>query len=294
MARPQKNNCDYFPHDNDMRNHLKVRAIRNRFINGYAIWSMLLEYLTGSDGNTFEKTSLQMELLSGDFGVSVAEISDVVDYCVKLELLFEKDGWIYSESLNERLAPVYEKRGKSKQLSSKQQRVDGKFCNINTVSTVVSVAETPQIKVNKRKEKKNIEYKNILLSEIDISDFPEIDNNHLLIAKEFQNLFRQNLINAGAATLNIDKAKGTWIDDVRLIFKDGYTIDDIRAVYKFLQTDDFWKKNILSTSKLREKFDKLKLSIKHGANRKNNTAIPSEQEQWEYAAVIAKHFPNPQ
>lgn len=32
----------------------------------------------------------------------------------------------------------------------------------------------------------------------------------------------------------------------------------------------------------------------NGANRKNNTAIPSEQEQWEYAAVIAKHFPGTQ
>lgn len=149
MARPQKNNCDYFPHDNDMRNHVKVRAIRNKFTNGYAIWSMLLEYLTGSDGNTFEKTPLQMELLSGDFGVSVTEISDVVDYCIRLEMLFEKDGWIYSESLNERLSPVYEKRGKSKQLSAKQKRENGKFAGNNADNTVVSVTETPQIKLNK-------------------------------------------------------------------------------------------------------------------------------------------------
>lgn len=290
MARPQKNNCDYFPHDNDMRNHVKVRAIRNKFANGYAIWSMLLEFLTGSDGNTFEKTPLQMELLSGDFGVSVTEMSDVVDYCIKLELLFEKDGWIYSESLNERLAPVYEKRGKSKQLSAKQQRVNGKFAGNNTDSTGVSAAETPQIKVNKIKEKDSKEYKKVLLSEIEISDFPEIDNNHLLIAKEFQNLFRQNLIDAGAATINVDKAKGTWIDDVRLIYKDGYTLEDIRAVYKFLQTNDFWKKNILSTSKLREKFDKLKLEIKHGTGRKNYSAVPSEQEQLELSAVVYKHF----
>lgn len=157
MARPPKNNCDYFPHDNGMRNHVKVKAIRNKFPNGYAIWSMLLEFLTGSDGNTFEKTPLQMELLSGDFGVSVTEMSDVVDYCIKLELLFEKDGWIYSESLNERLAPVYEKRGKSKELSAKQQRMNGKFTGNKADSTVVSVTEIPQNKVNKKKLKKSTE-----------------------------------------------------------------------------------------------------------------------------------------
>ena len=27
MPRPTKNNCAYFPHDNDMRNHAKVKSI---------------------------------------------------------------------------------------------------------------------------------------------------------------------------------------------------------------------------------------------------------------------------
>ena len=41
MARPKKNYCDYFPHDRDMRNHRKVKAIRTKFGPiGYAIWSM--------------------------------------------------------------------------------------------------------------------------------------------------------------------------------------------------------------------------------------------------------------
>ena len=55
MARPKKNYCDYFPHDRDMRNHRKVKAIRTKFGPiGYAIWSMTLEYLTGIDGNVFD------------------------------------------------------------------------------------------------------------------------------------------------------------------------------------------------------------------------------------------------
>jgi hypothetical protein len=110
MARPIKNNCDYFPHDAGMRNHKKVKAIRSKFgMNGYGIWSMLLEHLTGSDGNVFPYTDLEFELMSGDFGVSATEIRSVVDYCIIMEMLFNVDGFIKSDSLDERLAPVYEK-----------------------------------------------------------------------------------------------------------------------------------------------------------------------------------------
>lgn len=155
MARPIKNYCDYFPHDRDMRNHRKIKAIRTKFgIEGYAIWSMLLEYLTGIDGNVFEYSESEFELIGGDFGVSVETIRLVVDYCLKLELLFLKEGFVNSESLDERLKPVYIKRGISKSNSQKQQRKDGKFSNNNAVNNGVSVAEIPQSKVNKSKEDK--------------------------------------------------------------------------------------------------------------------------------------------
>lgn len=148
MARPIKNFCDYFTHDRDMRNHKKVKAVRTKFgLIGYAIWNMILETLTGSDGNVLEYSDLEFELLSGDYGVSGAEIRSVVDYCVSLEMLFIKDGFFHSESLDERLAPVYEKRQIQKSKSSKQRRVHGKFVSDNTVESVVSAAETPYSKV---------------------------------------------------------------------------------------------------------------------------------------------------
>mgnify|MGYP007100049128 CR=1 FL=1 len=167
MARPIKNYCDYFPHDRDMRNHRKVKAIRTKYgIIGYAIWSMILEYLTGIDGNVFEYSDVEFELMAGDFGVSATEIRDVIDYCIKLEMIFLNNGFISSESLDERLKPVYEKRGKSKDNSKKQQRLNGKFVNSNVVSNGVSVTEMPQSKVNKSKVNKKIKYRdNISLLE---------------------------------------------------------------------------------------------------------------------------------
>jgi hypothetical protein len=153
MGRLNKNNCDYFSHDNNMRNHRKVKTLRQKFTNGYSFWCMFLEFLTGADGNVFENSDLELEMLSGDFGITVTEISDIINYCIRIELLFEKDGFIYSESLNDRLTPVYKKRGVAKELSKKQQRNNGKFCNNNTDVSDITVTEKPQSKVKESKVK---------------------------------------------------------------------------------------------------------------------------------------------
>lgn len=158
MARPAKNYCEYFSHDRDMRNHRKIKAIRTKFgVNGYGIWCMLLEYLTGLDGNVFAYSDVEIELMAGDFGVSVTEIRNVVDYCLKLELLFMKDGFINSESLDERLKSVYEKRSVAKTRSKQQDRINGKFTGKNTDSVGVSVTEMPQSKVKESKVNNTVE-----------------------------------------------------------------------------------------------------------------------------------------
>lgn len=54
-----------------------------------------------------------------------------------------------------------------------------------------------------------------------------------------------------------------WIQECRLLREaDGRTPDEIEAVIRFSQTDPFWKSNILSMGKLREKWDRLWLKAK--------------------------------
>lgn len=155
MPKPIKNYCDYFSHDRDMRNHRKIKAIRTKFgLNGYAIWCMILEYLTGADGNVFEYSDVEIELMAGDFGVPSGDLKAVIDYCLSpLELLFQKEGFIRSESLDERLRPVYEKRGREKQKSGKQHRDGGKFAVDNAVTHGKTTADGTQKKVKEKKVK---------------------------------------------------------------------------------------------------------------------------------------------
>jgi len=53
-----------------------------------------------------------------------------------------------------------------------------------------------------------------------------------------------------------------WANDIRLMREaDKRTPDEIRQVFLWANADDFWRKNILSPAKLREKFDDLTLRM---------------------------------
>lgn len=152
MGRYSKEYCDYFSHDRDMRNHRKVKAIRNKFgITGYGVWNMILELLTGSKGNKFIDSEAEIEIISGDFGISATEMREIVDYCIYLGLLRSGNGEIWSESLNDRLKPVFEKREAAKHKSEQQSRNGGKFTSNKTETVGISAPEKPQSKVKESK-----------------------------------------------------------------------------------------------------------------------------------------------
>ena len=238
MARPQKNNCDYFSHDNEMRNHRKIKSIRNKFgITGYAVWCMFLEYLTGADGNVFENSPIEFELLAGDFCISVTEINDILNYALKIELLFQKDGFIFSESLNKRLEPVYLKRGKSKEISEKQKRVLGKFATNNSVPTEVSVTETPQSKVN---ESKVNESKLNLFVETSSTENKNDGDDEKTIALPLTKIKVKK--DPSSYSLCIDMYNNFIIKEVGIPAKiDGQEGKAMKAIIKYLETVSFDK-----------------------------------------------------
>ena len=62
----------------------------------------------------------------------------------------------------------------------------------------------------------------------------------------------------------------TWANTIRLMREsDGHTHNDIMNLFRFANSDSFWKSNILSPAKLREKWDVL--TIKRG-----DTSAPTE------------------
>ena len=113
MARPRKNNAEYFPHVANMRDDLRIKAIRRKFSHtGYAVWNYLLETLTNSDFFEIVWDDVTIELLAADYGVAVELLNEMVDYFVKIELLRLDDNKLYSPSHCQRLTPLIDERNR--------------------------------------------------------------------------------------------------------------------------------------------------------------------------------------
>ncbi len=111
MARPQKNNLDYFSHDCDMRNDLKIKALRRKFGHkGYSIYVMMLEHLGNCDYLQYEWNETTIELLTPDFDVDAVELIEIIEYAVKLKLLQIEEGYIYNQKFYERNSEILNKR----------------------------------------------------------------------------------------------------------------------------------------------------------------------------------------
>ncbi len=102
--------------------------------------------------------------------------------------------------------------------------------------------------------------KKILLSDVDINTLSEQDRIYFKIAIGFRDLFINNKKALGVNDFK-DQENATYkgyVDPIRLAFtEDKKTEEDFRKVYVFLMNNEFWMKNIMSTSKLREKMSDL-------------------------------------
>lgn len=152
MARPKKDNADYFSHDADMRNDPRVKALRRKFgLEGYAIWNMILEVLTDSDHFEYEWTELNIELLAGDFDIDPDLLEEVISYCQTIKLLEKEDGLIYSSKMKERFESLLNKRNRDRKGSKPKKPTT------ETPKEIVSDDENPQSKVKESKVKESKE-----------------------------------------------------------------------------------------------------------------------------------------
>lgn len=122
MGRPRKNNAEYYTHDSGMRNDVKIKALRRKFSHtGYAVWNYLLEALTDSDDFRIEWNEINRELFAADFDVTEDELSAIVDYCLKIDLLQMVEGCILSDTLCGRFNTLIYKRSRDRESVSERK-----------------------------------------------------------------------------------------------------------------------------------------------------------------------------
>lgn len=191
MARPNKNNAEYFSHDNSMRNHRKIKALRQEFgMDGYGAYCMLLETLTESHDFEFKLgKEMEWKMLAGDFGIETERLREIIKAMKELELIQNDSGKISCKNLVARMQPMLKKREYAKQQAQSQPRdesgkyIQGQQNSELPANPVVSVVKTPQRKVQANETN---EMKDLLLAGL-----PADNNNPLLDVINKQTLYEK-------------------------------------------------------------------------------------------------------
>jgi hypothetical protein len=256
----------YFPHFSNARHDRKLQRIRKELgIEGYGIYFMLLEVLR--EMSDFSYPMSDIDLLADEFGTSEQKVRTVVtNYGLfevdELEQFFSPKLLIYLEPYfkmkeQRRLAGVASGKVRHNKQISRGTTVERPLNGCGTtVERTLNENEQSKVKESKVKESKVKESKeeelnadyvaivSLLMSKIEEND-----------PKHFQSKNRKVVLRQ-------------WYDPIRLLIeRDGREPDLVRSVITWSQRDSFWKSNILSTKKLREKFPQLLLQMNNGKNK---------------------------
>lgn len=309
MARKERNSVDYFPHS--VTHGRKMFYLRSKFGNdGYAVWFMLLEQLGKSEYHYLDlKDKIQLMYLSSEFMVTEIVLKEIISILVDFEE-FDKELWdeqsiLYNEKFIENVSDAYKKRNNEcidkksllSLLSSKGRSLSPKSIPKLPKSKSEVPDNTQSIvyytKEDESKENKSKLNQKTLLSEIKISDLESSEIIYFEIAFAYQKLFIKNLKEKNAPTTNQEKATyKNYVNPIRLMMQnDGVTKDQLTKVYKFLGSieGEFWKSNILSTSKLREKFQQLLLK-----SQENGKPSVAQGAKIPVRSNLASYFNNDQ
>lgn len=153
------------------------------------------------------------------------------------------------------------------------RNADGKADRMQDAMPDASESAMPREEREEREEKKNV-------SEADASDAttrPEIE--------ALCDYLAQHVEANGSKRPAITKG---WRDAARLMLdKDHRTVDQIRAAIEWCQADEFWRGNVLSMPKLREKFDQMRLQAqRRPAQRRGDI-------DWDQALADARRIGGP-
>lgn len=225
MGRPSKNNVPYFSHDNNMRNDLKIKALRMKYgLEGYAVYNMLLECLCEADLIRIDIANpINLELMAGDFSIQKELLEEIIKYCIGIDLFQQEDSYLLCRQLESRLKPVFDKR-----------KVDLMVLRSSKcTSPAVSAPESTQSKVKYSKEK------NIKEIPCGKGSHASPDPRIKQVIDAYYEVFQKKF---GCKPTSFKGGRDAKI--LQSLLKN-WTLEQLQSAIKsFLQTDDqFFKKN---------------------------------------------------
>ncbi|MBA7563357.1 hypothetical protein ES708_05012 [subsurface metagenome] len=271
MARPKKNNLDYFPHDNSMRNDRKIKALRAKFDHkGYAVYNMLLEILCESELLILKWDETERELVSGDLTLVSDELTLVSEYLFKINLLSFVNGYVFCPQLDKRAEIVFGKRIKGLNSLRSENGIDVAETPVSDAETPVSGKKSTQSKV------KHSIVKESKVKHKEREDF--IDKIIDLFSKSFFNYsqIKYAITNRGKERACAGK--------ILKLYKEKYPEAKSEEILKGLETyfdaccgiNDNWLSDNMSLSTIINKFNEINKILTHGKKQQKGKGAINE------------------
>lgn len=250
MVRPRKQTVNYFPHRCTHRKSMFI--IEQRWGNdGYAFWFKLLEMLGSAEGHylRFESTA-DWEFLMAKTNLSEYKCKKILNLLSILNCIDGKlwDNYrvVWSDKFVDGIKDAYRNRVQEiphkpnflrKKLNlGKQSYVRNPHIILKKTKVKEKKVETPSSKPKKVFDINSVEYR---------------------CSKYLFKKIKENNPEAKEPNLQI------WARHIDLMLRiDKRGIRNIKKVIDWCQADDFWHINILSTQKLRERYDQLVVKMK--------------------------------
>ena len=255
--RETKTGIDYFSHDTDLFHDDKVEILFAKHgLIGYAVYLRLLEKVYRDKGYYLHLTEVVDILFCSVNKLTLNVYILILNDCIKYELfdkkMYEKYNILTSCRIQNNYISATQRRKdvyfyKEYLLVDLKDKYNSKTLNVNILALNVDNGTQSKVKESKVKNK------NIFVED----------------SKEFQlSLFLQDLILKNNPNAKTHDLQG-WSKHIDYMIRiDNREVEQIKKVIEFSQQDPFWKSNILSTKKLREKFDTLWLQKDGIKNKK--------------------------
>ena len=269
MARPIKHTVEYFSHDANASQGKTLTILENNYgIGGYAAWFKLLEVLSTVDNHVFRcRNSEDKEYLAARLKLKTKELDSILNKMADLEAI-DKDLWqhgiIWSEKFVLRLKDVYDNRRQplptrpSNDITTPDLQTETPLLQTETPLSSVENTQSKlkDTKVNNTLPQKATELA-ILLKKLILTNNPKA-------------LLKENVLTNWGKTFDL------------MLTKDKRDSQDIDAVIRWSQDDDFEKANVLSADKIRSRFDGLFMKM-NSARNNGHGKQPMPASMYKYA-----------
>lgn len=228
----------YFSHDSNARHDLKIQALRSVYgIRGYGMYWVVIEMMRENECFKLPLGDKIIHIaLSREFECAIEEVKNFINDCIyEFGLFVSNESHFWSDSLIQRMEIAEAKRNANRQNGTKGGRPPSK-------RTEFTQEETNQ---SETVDDKQVKQKTVKTENATVAQYSDevVSLTNLLAAEMLKN-------NPQA---KIPSNKDRWHNDMKLLLTDGYEYKQIEQMILWCQSDDFWKSNILSARKLRDK-----------------------------------------